>query len=117
MRGMYWSMENIERMQSRFQAMWPHLDEKGRRLWAASEAKAHGRGGIKLLHEISGISRSVIITGMKELSGELPFQDGRIRKAGAGRKSIKEKDQDLLNALKNLVESDTIGLGAHSNLA
>jgi len=89
--------------------MWPHLDEKGRRLWAASEAKAHGRGGIKLLHEISGLSRSVIIAGTRELSGELPFPEGRIRKAGAGRKSLKNKDQALLDALKNLVESGTMG--------
>jgi hypothetical protein len=102
-------MEFIERMRSRFQAMWPHLDEKGRRLWAASEAKAHGRGGIKLLHEISGLSRSVIIAGTKELSGERPFSEGRIRKAGAGRKSLKDKDQVLLDALKNLIESGTMG--------
>jgi len=106
---MLWSMELIERMRSRFQAMWPHLDEKGRRLWAASEAKAHGRGGIKLLHEISGLSRSVIIAGTKELSGEHPFSEGRIRKAGAGRKSLKDKDQALLDALKNLIESGTMG--------
>lgn len=102
-------MEIIERIQSRYQAMWPHLDEKGRRIWAASEVRAHGRGGLKLIHEITGISRSVIISGMKELSGELPLFEGRIRRAGAGRKPLKEKDHALLDALKNLVEIGTMG--------
>jgi len=102
-------MEKIDRMRIRHQSIWPHLDEKGRRLWAASEAKAHGRGGLKLVHEITGISRSVIIAGIKELSGESPLAEGRIRHAGAGRKSLKEKDASLLEALKNLVENGTMG--------
>jgi hypothetical protein len=103
------NMEKIDRMRIRHQSIWPHLDEKGRRLWAASEAKAHGRGGLKLVHEITGISRSVIIAGIKELSGELPLAEGRIRHAGAGRKSLKEKDAFLLEALKKLVENGTMG--------
>jgi hypothetical protein len=102
-------MEKIDRMRIRHQSIWPHLDEKGRRLWAASEAKAHGRGGLKLVHEITGISRSVIIAGIKELSGELPLAEGRIRHAGGGRKSLREKDASLLEALKNLVENGTMG--------
>lgn len=60
------SMENIERTQSRYQVMWSHLDEKGGRLWAASEANAHGRGGLKLLHETTGMSGNVIVAGIKE---------------------------------------------------
>lgn len=106
---MKWGMEIIKRMQSRYQAMWFHLDEKGRRLWAASEAKAHGRGGLKLIHEITGMSRSVIIAGMKELSGESLLPEGRIRRAGAGRKPLKENDRFLLDTLKNLIESGTMG--------
>jgi hypothetical protein len=102
-------MEEIDRMRIRHQSIWPHLDEKGRRLWAAAETKAHGRGGLKLVHEITKISRSVIIAGIKELSGESPLAEGRIRHAGAGRKSLKEKDVSLLEALKNLVENGTMG--------
>lgn len=102
-------MEKADRMRIRHQSLWPHLDEKGRRLWAASEAKAHGRGGLKLVHEITGMSRSVIIAGIKELSGKSPLAEGRIRNAGAGRKSLKEKDASLLDALRNLVENGTMG--------
>jgi Rhodopirellula transposase DDE domain len=104
-----WDMDIIKQMRIRHQAIWPHLDEKGRRLWAASEAKAHGRGGLKLVHEVTGMSRSVILAGMKELSGEFSLAEGRIRRAGAGRKPLKETDGALLEALKNLVESGTMG--------
>lgn len=103
-----WDMDIVKQMRIRCHAIWPHLDEKGRRLWAASEAKAHGRGGLKLVHEVTGMSRSVILTGMKELSGEFSLTEGRIRRAGAGRKPLKETDEALLEALKNLVESGTM---------
>jgi hypothetical protein len=103
-------MDKGKRMLLRQQAIWPHLDEKGRRLWAASEAKAHGRGGLKLVNAITGISRSVIAKGLKELAGEAPIvASGRIRRAGAGRKAIKETDGNLLDALKHLVEVGTMG--------
>ncbi len=106
---MMWGMEVIEQIRTRHRAIWPHLDEKGRRLWAASEAKAHGRGGLKLVHDATGISRSVIIAGTKELSGKSSPSEDRIRRAGAGRKSLKETNGSLLNALKSLVESGTMG--------
>lgn len=103
-------MDSGQRMRLRHQALWSHLDEKGRRLWAASEAKAHGRGGLKLVHEVTGLSRSVIAAGMKELAGESPLTpQGRIRRAGAGRKALKERDSALLDALKRLVEAGTMG--------
>lgn len=102
-------MEITEQIQTRHKAMWPHLDEKGRRLWVASEAKAYGRGGLKLVHDVTGVSRSVIIAGMKELSGKSPLAEGRIRRAGAGRKAVKETDETLLDALRNLVENGTMG--------
>ncbi len=102
-------METVERMRIRHNVIWPHLDEKGRRLWAASEAKAHGRGGLKLVHEVTGISRGVIIAGIKELAGDSPLAKGRVRRAGAGRKPLKEKDKTLLEVLKNLVETSTMG--------
>jgi Rhodopirellula transposase DDE domain len=96
-------------LRARFQAIWPHLDEKGRRLWAASEAKAIGRGGLKLVHGITGMSRSVISQGIHELTGERVLPEGRIRRTGAGRKSLKATDETLLADLKTLVESSTMG--------
>lgn len=103
------SMETTNRMYIRHQTIWPHLDEKGRRLWAASESLAYGRGGLKLVHEVTGISRSVIAAGMKELTGASPLAEGRIRRPGAGRKLLKESDETLLDALRNLVDSGTMG--------
>lgn len=103
------SMETTNRMYIRHQTIWPHLDEKGRRLWAASESLAYGRGGLKLVHEVTGISRSVIAAGMKELTGASPLAEGRIRRPGAGRKLLKETDETLLDALRNLVDSGTMG--------
>jgi hypothetical protein len=102
-------MTAIDQLRTRFEAMWPHLDEKGRRLWAASEAKAFGRGGAKLVHEATGLSRTVIFEGIRELAGERLVPEGRIRRAGAGRKSLRATDESLLEDLKALVESGTMG--------
>jgi transposase len=102
-------MTTIEQMHIRFQAIWPHLDEKGRRLWAAAEAKAMGRGGLKAVHEVTGMSRSVISEGIRELAGERLLPEGRIRRAGAGRKLLKATDTSLLEDMKTLVESSTLG--------
>jgi DNA-binding transcriptional ArsR family regulator len=96
-------------MHIRFKAIWTHLDEKGRRLWAASEAKAFGRGGLKIVHEVTGMSRSVISEGIRELTGKRLLPEGRVRRVGAGRKLLKATDESLLEDLKTLVESNTMG--------
>jgi len=102
-------MTTNDRMCARYQALWPHLDEKGRRLWAASEAKAIGRGGTKVVHEVTGMSRSVISEGIRELTGERLLPEGRIRRAGAGRKLLKTTDKTLFDDVRTLVESTTRG--------
>ena len=104
-----WGMIAIDHLRIRFEAIWPHLNEKGRRLWAASEAKAFGRGGVKLVHEATGLSRSVIFEGIRELAGERLVPEGRIRRVGAGRKALTATDASLLDDLKALVESGTMG--------
>src|SRR5271157_3205370 len=102
-------MTSTDQMRLRFQAMWPHLDEKGHRLWAASEAHAIGRGGITVVHEVTGMSRSVIAEGIRELTGESLLPEGRIRRRGAGRKLLKTTDKTLFNDLKTLMESTSMG--------
>ena len=99
----------IDQMRSRYATIWTHLDEKGRRLWAASEANALGRGGLKMVHEVTGMSRTVISEGIREISGKKPIQENRIRRSGAGRKSLESVDETLLDDLKALVESSTMG--------
>jgi hypothetical protein len=100
---------NLDPIRTRFRFIWPHLDEKGRRLWVASEVKAFGRGGLNAVHEITGMARSAILRGIQEVTGDIPLPDGRLRRVGAGRKSFKTSNDTLINDLKLLVESNTMG--------
>lgn len=85
------------------------LNEAQARWYIAREASAYGRGGIKLLHEITGRSRTTIIKGLKELKNGLLGVHGRIRKPGGGRKKLEEKDPKLREALNEIMEENTAG--------
>lgn len=89
-------------------AMLPTLNERQRRNLLAHEAKAFGHGGIKIVSEISGISRTTISKGIKELA-KSPANDGRARKKGGGRKPLVDKYPTLLKDLLELLESSTRG--------
>jgi hypothetical protein len=87
------------------------LDERGRRIWAAVEAKSLPYGGISAVAEATGLSRTTIHAGMNELeSGKLPavWQD-RKRRAGGGRKSLLHHEPEILKELDRLVEPTTRG--------
>lgn len=88
------------------------LDERGRREWAAAEALAIGYGGLIRVHRATGLARSTIRTGIKELeSGEAASVEGprRIRGPGGGRKKKTDKDPTLLPDLESLIEPGTRG--------
>lgn len=87
----------------------PLLDEKQRRLYLASEANALGRGGIKRIHEITGVSQTTIIRGKKELADEEQSKDGRIRKKGGGRKSLTHKYSNIKEDIEKIVADQTYG--------
>ncbi len=95
----------------RFELLAGQLDERMRRLFAAAEALAAGRGGTSLVSRETGISRQAIAAGIKELSvpddGAAPA--GRIRKPGGGRKKTVDKDSTLKSDLESLVEPVTRG--------
>jgi hypothetical protein len=93
----------------RFEALKPVLDERGRRRFAAAEARAAGLGGIKAVARITGIARSTIGRGLAELDGAAAPPAGRVRRQGAGRKSLTETDPSLLDDLRSLVEPVTRG--------
>ena len=97
-----------EGIRQRHRSLSPWLDERQLRLWAASEAKAAGYGGISLVARISGLSRPTIHAGLTELDGESMATD-RIRKPGAGRKPHRETQPELLVALDMLVEPSSRG--------
>ena len=86
------------------------LNERGRRRFAAAEALAAGRGGIKAVSESTGIARSTIGYGLRELRGAPDAAlAGRIRRKGAGRKPLVETDPTLLSDLETLVAPATRG--------
>jgi hypothetical protein len=95
-------------IQERFQRITQHLDEKTRRLWCANEALAVV-GGIALVSRETGISRTTITEGVKEIKGLKQLPENRIRRNGGGRKLQTEKDSDLRSDVENLVESATRG--------
>jgi len=84
-----------------------HLDERGRRLLAASEARASGYGGIAAVSRATGLAASTIGRGLKDLADELP--PGRVRRQGGGGKSAVKRDPGLLPALLSLVEPEARG--------
>jgi transposase len=87
-----------------------NLNERFKRLWAASEALALGKGGVNVLHQVTGLSTSTIYLGIKELEkGLLQENNERIRQKGGGRKSIEEEFPRLLSRLQELIEPTTRG--------
>ena len=96
-----------EGIRQRHDSLSPSLDERQLRLWAATEAKAIGYGGISLVSCETGISRRAIHVGLKELDSPPPTL--RLRRAGAGRKSCTHHQPDLLAALDRLVEPASRG--------
>src|SRR5215469_5732996 len=72
------------------------LDERGRRLLAATEAVVLGRGGLMAVARATGLSRKAIALGIRELRGEVPPPPpGRVRRPGGGRKSLEAHDPTL----------------------
>ena len=93
-------------IRTRYDAVSPNLDEKGLRLFAASEALAAGRGGIAVVSKVTGIARSTIGRGLKELTAQekAPPQN-RVRRTGGGRKAAVAKQPGLVDALATIIQS------------
>ncbi len=102
-------MVEDEAIKRRFELLAPHLDERTRRLMAASEAVAIGRGGASVVARATGVSRRVIGAGIKELKEAPAGGAVRIRRPGGGRKRTSETDPTLRGDLERLVEPVTRG--------
>jgi predicted ArsR family transcriptional regulator len=85
------------------------LNERSRRRWAAAEARSHGRGGIAAVARATGISESTVRRGLQELDAEQELESGRVRRAGAGRPGILERERGLSEALDSLIDPVTRG--------
>jgi hypothetical protein len=95
----------IERrgIEQRWKADGSKRDERGRRVFAASEARAAGRGGLAAVSEITGLARSTIGRGLKDLD-TAPPPNNRVRREGGGGRPLTERDPSLLADLDRLVE-------------
>jgi Rhodopirellula transposase DDE domain len=78
-------------------------------MWAATEARAAGRGGISVVARATGIAYSTIVRGLKELASGDHAAVGRERRPGGGRKRTIDKDPTLLADLEALVEPTASG--------
>ena len=94
---------------ARFDALAPFLDERERRLLAASEARAAGRGGVAAVSQATGIARSTIGRGLADLRAGAVQLGDRVRRAGGGGKPAIETQPGLLEALNELVQSSIRG--------
>jgi len=96
-------------LRAKYKALAAELDERARRIWAATEAKAAGRGGIALVSRATGISISTITRGLKELEAGGTAGPGRVRRLGGGRRPVLETDPTLFIDLEGLVEPTASG--------
>jgi len=93
---------------AKFQAVFPHLDERQRRLLAGAEARALGHGGIRVVAKAAGMREGTVSRGVMEVdSGQEPL--GRTRRPGGGRKKAAELNPGLRPALMALIEPDGRG--------
>ena len=103
-----WSVTNASDVARRATQLWPHLDERARRLFAASEARELGYGGVSIVSRACGLSRMTITKGLRELD-DAPLEAGRVRQRGAGRFLAEVNDGELLERLDALIEPHTRG--------
>jgi transposase len=100
---------NVRLWKAKYKALGPALTERGRRIWAATEARAAGRGGISAVARATGIAYSTVRRGLQELQSGASAEPGRVRRPGGGRKRTVAKDPTLLADLEGLVEPTASG--------
>jgi Rhodopirellula transposase DDE domain len=96
-------------IQARFDALGPFLNERDRRLFAASEARAAGRGGIAAVSRVTGIARSTVGRGLMDLRSGAVLCSERVRRRGGGQKAATETQPGILDALNEVVEPSIRG--------
>jgi len=107
---MYGSKEtSLKIIREKYNSISFSFTEKSRRLWAASEARAYGYGGIALVSQAIGISNKTIDKGLRELADNSDISEqGRVRKKGGGRK-ILDSQQGIISDLNEIILPHTIG--------
>ncbi|MCP4483042.1 MAG: ISAzo13 family transposase [Flavobacteriaceae bacterium] len=102
--------KELTKIRNKYLSIKSCLSEKGRRLWAAVESRAYGRGGITLVCKAIGMSNTTVHKGLKELtSPDSSANNERVRKSGGGRKLLIDKYPKLIKELDLLVDPYTKG--------
>jgi DDE family transposase len=96
-------------MQRRIETLWPHLNERHRRLLLGAEARELGWGGVSAVARAAGVSRSTVTLAVAEIGRRSELAEGRSRRPGGGRKAAAVKDPGLVAALDALVDPATRG--------
>ena len=96
-------------VQRRIAALWPHLNERQRRLLLGAEARELGWGGVTAVAQVAGVSRTTVTLAVSDVESPPKLQEGRSRRAGGGRKRALQKDPALAAALDALVDPATRG--------
>ena len=102
-------MDRYDDIRVRYSLLAPTLDERGRRMLAATEAKVLGYGGVSALARITGLPRNSIAAGIADLDTGAKLPPGRVRKPGGGRKRKRERLFSLVEAVEALIEPDARG--------
>jgi hypothetical protein len=101
-------LQVVSWLRDKYMTIYPELDERGRRRWAAMEARSLGWGGVAAVALATGLSDRTVRNGIQEISRIDELGD-RQRKPGGGRKSRENEQPDILKALDALVEPETRG--------
>jgi len=96
-------MVSLRDVQQKLRTVWPHLNERSRRMLAAAEAAQIGYGGVSVVSRACGLSRVTIMKGVQELRGPALPRD-RIRRSGGGRRAVVVRDPQMPGLLESLVE-------------
>jgi hypothetical protein len=101
-------MIDCQAIRKRWEAVGSKLDERGRRMFVAAEAQAAGRGGLEAISGITGLARSTIGRGLRDLAAA-PLPKGRVRREGGGRRPLSSGDTTLMEDLRRVIEPATLG--------
>jgi tetratricopeptide (TPR) repeat protein len=104
----------LEAVRRKYELLLPLMNERMRRHWAACEAQTLGRGGVTLVAHATGLSRTTITAGLRELRQRVDHPEEqlapeRVRAFGAGRTLLEVNDPALTDALEALVGPTTRG--------
>jgi hypothetical protein len=89
----------LETLRRKYTMLFPELNERSRRLWAASEAEVLGHGGIAAVAQVTGLGTNTIRRGLRDIHRP-SSTSGRVRRRGGGRKPLSDAMPALLGALE-----------------